>query len=63
MAWIRQNETCWIKCDDDVISPVSSEDVLKLCGGGNEIKTSVSALRDDITKVLGWISSALVCNP
>ncbi|XP_073994166.1 ubiquitin specific protease 14 isoform X2 [Rhodnius prolixus] len=35
VAWIRQNETCWIKCDDDVISPVSSEDVLKLCGGGD----------------------------
>uniref|UniRef100_A0A069DUM5 Ubiquitin carboxyl-terminal hydrolase n=1 Tax=Panstrongylus megistus TaxID=65343 RepID=A0A069DUM5_9HEMI len=35
VAWIKQNENCWIKCDDDVVTPVSSEDVLKLCGGGD----------------------------
>ena len=25
----------WLKCDDDTVTPVTSEDVLKLSGGGD----------------------------
>ncbi|KAK9497270.1 hypothetical protein O3M35_004621 [Rhynocoris fuscipes] len=35
VAWIRQTKDCWIKCDDDMVTPVASEDILKLCGGGD----------------------------
>lgn len=39
VAWVRwnspeSNERSWLKCDDDVITPVSDEEVLKLSGGG-----------------------------
>lgn len=34
VAWIRQSDDVWIKCDDDVMSPVTTEDILKLSGGG-----------------------------
>ena len=34
VAWVRQKGEVWLKCDDDVVSPVTSEDVLKLSGGG-----------------------------
>lgn len=36
VAWVRQNNSSdtWLKCDDEQVSPVSSEDVLKLSGGG-----------------------------
>ncbi|XP_075215647.1 ubiquitin specific protease 14 [Lycorma delicatula] len=35
VAWVRQKEDRWVKCDDDQVSPVSAEDVLKLSGGGD----------------------------
>ncbi|XP_063225265.1 ubiquitin carboxyl-terminal hydrolase 14 [Bacillus rossius redtenbacheri] len=35
VAWVRQKGDSWIKCDDDQVSPVTSEDVLKLSGGGD----------------------------
>ncbi|CAB0039908.1 unnamed protein product [Trichogramma brassicae] len=35
VAWVRQNEDAWLKCDDENISVVTSEDVLKLSGGGD----------------------------
>lgn len=35
VAWIRQLDDVWIKCDDDVMSPVTTEDILKLSGGGD----------------------------
>ncbi|XP_046999620.1 ubiquitin carboxyl-terminal hydrolase 14 [Schistocerca americana] len=35
VAWVRQKEDTWIKCDDDTVSPVTSDDVLKLSGGGD----------------------------
>lgn len=35
VAWVRQKGDVWLKCDDDVVSPVTSEDVLKLSGGGD----------------------------
>lgn len=34
VGWIRQSHDVWIKCDDDTISPVTTEDILKLSGGG-----------------------------
>lgn len=35
VAWIKQKANVWLKCDDDVVSPVTEEDVLKLSGGGD----------------------------
>ncbi|KXJ12614.1 ubiquitin carboxyl-terminal hydrolase 14 [Exaiptasia diaphana] len=35
VAWIRKNEDEWYKCDDDNISGIHSEDILKLSGGGD----------------------------
>jgi ubiquitin carboxyl-terminal hydrolase 14 len=34
VAWVRQKGDVWLKCDDDQVSPVTSEEVLKLSGGG-----------------------------
>jgi ubiquitin carboxyl-terminal hydrolase 14 len=34
VAWVRQKGDMWLKCDDDQVSPVTSEEVLKLSGGG-----------------------------
>lgn len=34
VGWVRQSGDKWIKCDDDNISPVTTEDILKLSGGG-----------------------------
>ena len=35
VAWVRQKSDTWLKCDDETVSPVTSEDVLKLSGGGD----------------------------
>ncbi|XP_015598683.1 ubiquitin carboxyl-terminal hydrolase 14 [Cephus cinctus] len=35
VAWVRQKDDMWLKCDDDAVSAVTSEDVLKLSGGGD----------------------------
>ncbi|RZC43247.1 ubiquitin carboxyl-terminal hydrolase 14 [Asbolus verrucosus] len=35
VGWVRQSGDKWIKCDDDNISPVTTEDILKLSGGGD----------------------------
>ncbi|XP_012214727.1 ubiquitin carboxyl-terminal hydrolase 14 [Linepithema humile] len=35
VAWIRQRGDTWMKCDDDVVTPVTSDEVLKLSGGGD----------------------------
>ncbi|KAJ8947261.1 hypothetical protein NQ318_014157 [Aromia moschata] len=35
VGWVRQSGDNWIKCDDDSISPVTTEDILKLSGGGD----------------------------
>lgn len=34
VGWVRQSDEKWVKCDDDDVSPVSTEDILKLSGGG-----------------------------
>jgi ubiquitin carboxyl-terminal hydrolase 14 len=34
VAWVRGEGDTWFKCDDDVVSPVTDKDVLKLSGGG-----------------------------
>lgn len=34
MAWVRQRGDSWLKCDDDQVSPVTSDEILKLSGGG-----------------------------
>jgi len=34
VAWIKKEEQ-WYKCDDDYVSPVDSDEVLKLSGGGD----------------------------
>ena len=34
VAWVHQKGDVWLKCDDDQVSPVTSEEVLKLSGGG-----------------------------
>ncbi|KAI4468979.1 ubiquitin carboxyl-terminal hydrolase [Holotrichia oblita] len=35
VGWVKHSEGVWIKCDDDKVSPVSTEDILKLSGGGD----------------------------
>lgn len=37
VGWVRQSPTSekWIKCDDDTVTPVTTEDILKLSGGGD----------------------------
>ena len=35
VGWVRQKGETWLKCDDDDVSPVHEEDVLKLSGGGD----------------------------
>lgn len=35
VAWVRQKGDAWLKCDDENVSPVTSEEVLKLSGGGD----------------------------
>ncbi|XP_014245070.1 ubiquitin carboxyl-terminal hydrolase 14 [Cimex lectularius] len=35
VAWVRHSNNTWVKCDDDVVTPVTEEEVLKLCGGGD----------------------------
>jgi len=35
VGWVRQKGQNWLKCDDDEVSPVHEEDVLKLSGGGD----------------------------
>ncbi|KAG8251673.1 Ubiquitin carboxyl-terminal hydrolase 14 [Homalodisca vitripennis] len=34
VAWVRQKGDTWLKCDDDQVSPVTTEEILKLSGGG-----------------------------
>ncbi|XP_058810884.1 ubiquitin carboxyl-terminal hydrolase 14 [Phymastichus coffea] len=35
VAWVRHKGDTWLKCDDENVSIVTSEDVLKLSGGGD----------------------------
>lgn len=35
VGWVRQKGDLWMKFDDDVVSPVNTEDILKLSGGGD----------------------------
>jgi len=35
VGWVRQKGDTWLKCDDDEVSPVHEEDVMKLSGGGD----------------------------
>ncbi|XP_061418280.1 ubiquitin carboxyl-terminal hydrolase 14 isoform X1 [Lethenteron reissneri] len=35
VAWVRRKEDEWVKCDDDRVSVVHSEEILKLSGGGD----------------------------
>ncbi|CAH1393070.1 unnamed protein product [Nezara viridula] len=35
VAWIKHTNDTWMKCDDDVVTPVPKESILKLCGGGD----------------------------
>ncbi|KAF5301645.1 hypothetical protein FQA39_LY10692 [Lamprigera yunnana] len=35
VGWIRHAKDNWYKCDDDTVSPVPTEDILKLSGGGD----------------------------
>lgn len=35
VGWIKQSDETWIKCDDDTVSPVTTEEILKLSGGGD----------------------------
>ncbi|KAK7073067.1 Ubiquitin carboxyl-terminal hydrolase 14 [Halocaridina rubra] len=35
VSWIRWRGKEWLKCDDDDVTPVTEEDILKLSGGGD----------------------------
>ncbi|VEN44818.1 unnamed protein product [Callosobruchus maculatus] len=35
VGWVRQSGDNWIKCDDDNVCPVTTEEILKLSGGGD----------------------------
>ena len=34
VAWVKHKGDTWIECNDDDVSPVHVEDVMKLSGGG-----------------------------
>jgi ubiquitin carboxyl-terminal hydrolase 14 len=35
VAWVKgDTPDSWYKCDDDVVSPITDKEVLKLSGGG-----------------------------
>lgn len=34
VAWVARGDG-WLRCDDDAVTPVAEEEVLKLSGGGN----------------------------
>lgn len=35
VGWVRQSTNVWMKFDDDIVSMVTTEDILKLSGGGD----------------------------
>lgn len=35
LAWVRRKGDDWVKCDDDNMSNVTTEDIIKLSGGGD----------------------------
>nr|QBH73742.1 hypothetical protein [Franklinothrips vespiformis] len=35
VAWVRHTNDSWLKCDDETVTPITAEDVLKLSGGGD----------------------------
>lgn len=35
VGWVRHKDDLWFKFDDDTVSPVTTEDILKLSGGGD----------------------------
>lgn len=35
VAWVKRKEDEWVKFDDDKVSVVAPEDILKLSGGGD----------------------------
>jgi len=35
VAWVRTKKDAWIKCDDDEVTPVTEDDILRLSGGGD----------------------------
>jgi len=35
VGWIRTSLDNWVKCDDDTVTPVTVEEILKLSGGGD----------------------------
>ncbi|KAF2344043.1 hypothetical protein FHG87_025201, partial [Trinorchestia longiramus] len=34
-AWVRFRDGHWLKCDDDEVSAVTDEEILRLSGGGD----------------------------
>ena len=35
VGWIKHSEGIWLKCDDDNVTAVTEEEILKLSGGGD----------------------------
>lgn len=35
VAWVRQTGDTWLKCDDETVTVITTEDILKLSGGGD----------------------------
>ncbi|CAG9766276.1 unnamed protein product [Ceutorhynchus assimilis] len=35
VGWVRISGEKWVKCDDDTVTPVTEEEILKLSGGGD----------------------------
>lgn len=35
VGWVRHKGDQWMKFDDDVVSPVTSEEIMRLSGGGD----------------------------
>jgi hypothetical protein len=35
VGWVRHKGDQWMKFDDDVVTPVNSEEILRLSGGGD----------------------------
>ena len=34
VAWVRFSRDYWVKCDDDTVTSVTEEEILRLSGGG-----------------------------
>lgn len=54
VGWVRHEGDTWIKCDDDTVTPVTSEDILKLSGGGIDLINYIGFVVFDFCGLGDW---------